>query len=256
MDHLVHENPATPIVAAAVVKISACDPPPRLAVDATPGLDYVWYQQDASGGWNAVRTNASWTMDRVESGEFEVEARSTSTGCVSVHRASLTVVVLPVLELLTLDDMVAPVEWDGEPLPIQVSTSFPLESRHRLRWSTGGDGGFSSLTNASTTYLPGTNDVRMGEVRLTVTLEDDTSPCATRVRSATLRLPVAPVLNVRYGESKEWILEWSPKAGWVLQSCPSPLFDSEVSRVDVEVDGRYVLPSGLGSRFYRLYRTP
>lgn len=62
-------------------------------------------------------------------------------------------------------------------------------------WSTSGDGIFGNVNNLSTTYTPGTNDIGLGSVTVTLTTNDPIGPCGAANSQMTISIEPAATVS-------------------------------------------------------------
>ncbi|MCB0614256.1 MAG: DUF11 domain-containing protein, partial [Phaeodactylibacter sp.] len=62
-------------------------------------------------------------------------------------------------------------------------------------WSTNGDGSFDDVNSLTTTYTPGSNDINIGQVTLTLTTNDPIGPCPAATNDLLITIYDAPQVD-------------------------------------------------------------
>ena len=254
LDQLVYENPSVPVANSPVVTVAECDAIPVLSVQTVPRVQFVWYEKLA-GQSIPVATNSQYRPTQMRSSTFEVEAVSDDGGCRSALRTAVSMVVRPTIELAAIPDVVVPPQVTNKSVVVAAVPSQPLTETHALRWSTSGDGSFSSTNRLQTEYRPGTNDIALGRVLLTLRLEDPISACTVREVTAGIRYLPIPILTLTSDSIGQRRVEWPPTPGWRLQSSGNILFDPLKDEADGAL-GIYLIGTEAGEAFYRLAPKP
>jgi len=247
--------PDAPKVASTNLSILACEDLPNLAVQAVPGVKFAWYA-DASGGV-AVSTNATFMPTAKVTKIYYVEAISEITGCISSTRTPVTLTVRPEIQLAA-KDVVVPYGNTNTSVVLKVGVTPNYESYHTSTWRGTGDGEFADANSFSTTYVPGTNDLASGIVKVDLEVVDSLaisgSGLLCNVKTATFRIIYAktpPSLKISVDENGVVEITWPPAPGYQLVANKSYPFTDDLVVSDGE-KGSHTISAEEGVRFYRL----
>ena len=247
--------PDAPKVASTNLSILACEDLPKLAVQAVPGVKFAWYD-DASGGV-AVSTNVTFLPTAKVTKIYYVEAISEITGCISSTRTPATLTVRPEIQLAA-KDVVVPYGNTNTSVVLKVGVTPNYESYHTSTWRGMGDGGFADANSFSTTYVPGTNDLASGIVKVNLEVVDSLaisgSGLLCNVKTASFRIIYAktpPSLKISVDENGVVEITWPPAPGYQLVSNKSFPFTDDLVVSDGE-KGSHTISAEEGVRFYRL----
>jgi len=247
--------PDAPKVASTNLSILACEDLPNLAVQAVPGVKFAWYA-DASGGV-AVSTNATFMPTAKVTKIYYVEAISEITGCISSTRTPVTLTVRPEIQLAA-KDVVVPYGNTNTSVVLKVGVTPNYESYHTSTWRGMGDGRFADANSFSTTYVPGTNDLASGIVKVNLEVVDSLaisgSGLLCNVKTATFRIIYAktpPSLKISVDENGVVEITWPPAPGYQLVANKSYPFTDDLVVSDGE-KGSHTISAEEGVRFYRL----
>jgi len=247
--------PDAPKVASTNLSILACEDLPNLAVQAVPGVKFAWYA-DASGGV-AVSTNATFMPTAKVTKIYYVEAISEITGCISSTRTPVTLTVRPEIQLAA-KDVVVPYGNTNTSVVLKVGVTPNYESYHTSTWRGTGDGEFADANSFSTTYVPGTNDLASGIVKVNLEVVDSLaisgSGLLCNVKTATFRIIYAktpPSLKISVDENGVVEITWPPAPGYQLVANKSYPFTDDLVVSDGE-KGSHTISAEEGVRFYRL----
>ena len=247
--------PDAPKLVSTNLSILACEDLPNLAVQALPGVKFAWYA-DASGGV-AVSTNVTFMPTAKVTKTYYVEAISEITGCISSTRTPVTLTVRPEIQLAAKDVVVRYGDTNTS-VVLKVGVTPNYESYHTFTWRSLGDGGFTNANSFSTAYVPGTNDLASGIVKVNLEVVDSLvtsgSGLLCNAKTATFRIIYAktpPSLKISMDEKGVVAITWLPAPGYQLvgSNSLSPTDDLVVS--DGEA-GSYTISAEEGVRFYRL----
>jgi hypothetical protein len=243
-----------PVPMGPTVTVAECDGIPLLSVQSVPRVQFVWHEKLA-GQSKAVATNTAYRPASLKSTIFEVEAVSEDSGCRSTGRATVSLVVRPVIELASIQEVRVPPQFTNKAVVLTAVPSQPLTESHSLVWITSGDGTFSSTQSLQTEYRPGTNDLALGSAAVRVRLVDALAACAAREVTAGIRYLPVPALTLATDPSGQRRVEWPPTPGWRLQSSGNILFEPFKDEADGEL-GIHLIGSDVGQVFYRLATQP
>jgi hypothetical protein len=247
--------PDAPKVASTNLSILACEDLPNLAVQAVPGVKFAWYA-DASGGV-AVSTNLTFMPTAKVTRIYYVEATSENTGCISSTRTPVTLTVRPEIQLAA-KDVVVPYGSTNTSVVLRVGVTPNYESYHTSTWRGMGDGAFADANSFSTTYVPGTNDLASGIVKVNLEVVDSLaisgSGLLCNVKTATFRIIYAkmpPSLKISVDENGVVEITWPPAPGYQLVANKSYPFTDDLVVSDGE-KGSHTISAEEGVRFYQL----
>jgi len=247
--------PDAPKVASTNLSILACEDLPKLAVQAVPGVKFAWYD-DASGGV-AVSTNVTFMPTAKVTKIYYVEAISEITGCISSTRTPVSLTVRPEIQLAA-KDVVVPYGNTNTSVVLKVGVTPNYESYHTSTWRGMGDGGFADANSFSTTYVPGTNDLASGIVKVNLEVVDSLaisgSGLLCNVKTASFRIIYAktpPSLKISVDENGVVEITWPPAPGYQLVANKSFPFTDDLVVSDGE-KGSHTISAEEGVRFYRL----
>ena len=247
--------PDAPKVASTNLSILACEDLPKLAVQAVPGVKFAWYD-DASGGV-AVSTNVTFLPTAKVTKIYYVEAISEITGCISSTRTPVSLTVRPEIQLAA-KDVVVPYGNTNTSVVLKVGVTPNYESYHTSTWRGMGDGGFADANSFSTTYVPGTNDLASGIVKVNLEVVDSLaisgSGLLCNVKTASFRIIYAktpPSLKISVDENGVVEITWPPAPGYQLVANKSFPFTDDLVVSDGE-KGSHTISAEEGVRFYRL----
>ena len=247
--------PDAPKLVSTNLSILACEDLPNLAVQALPGVKFAWYA-DASGGV-AVSTNVTFMPTAKVTKTYYVEAISEITGCISSTRTPVTLTVRPEIQLAAKDVVVRYGDTNTS-VVLKVGVTPNYESYHTFTWRSLGDGGFTNANSFSTAYVPGTNDLASGIVKVNLEVVDSLvtsgSGLLCNAKTATFRIIYAktpPSLKISMDEKGVVAITWLPAPGYQLVGSNSLSLTDDLVVSDGEA-GSYTISAEEGVRFYRL----
>lgn len=246
---VVNPLPDAPKLVTSQLSIATCEDLPTLEVQAISGIRYLWYT--SATGDELVSTNATFTPTEKKTKTYFVQAASENTGCLSAQRTPVELTVRPVIELKPQDVIVRHGDTNTS-VVLKVGMTPEYKNYHTSSWRSMGDGQFTDANSFSTTYVPGTNDLANGIVKVNLTVVDSGLLCSSKVADVRIIYAKAPPgLKISMDEKGGVLISWTPAPGYQLVASESLSMTDRLVVSDGEA-GSFTIPAAEGIRFYRL----